>query len=133
MTNKSVRRAGMMWVGGCVAFGMHLAAAPGAVAQELIIGFIAPMTGPFAQVGRDMVNGFNMYSEEIKGSFAGAQVKFILEDDQARPPASVLKAEKLIRQDRVHMIVGGVLASTGYAIAPISTREKVIYIPSVPA
>jgi branched-chain amino acid transport system substrate-binding protein len=112
---------------------MNLTAAPGAAAQELIIGFIAPMTGPFAQVGKDMANGFSMYSEEIKGNFAGAQAKFILEDDQARPPTSVLKAEKLIRQDKVHMIIGGVLASTGYALAPISTREKVVYIPSVPS
>jgi len=29
------------------------------------------------------------------------------------------------------MLVGGVLASTGYALAPVSTREKVIYIASI--
>src|SRR5207247_822097 len=44
---------------------------------------------------------------EVKGDFAGATVKFILEDDQAKPPTGVLKAEKLIRQDQVHMLVGG--------------------------
>jgi branched-chain amino acid transport system substrate-binding protein len=60
-------------------------------------------------------------------------VKFIVEDDQAKPPVGVLKAEKLIRQDQVHMFVGGVLASTGYALAPVSTREKTVYIPSIPA
>jgi branched-chain amino acid transport system substrate-binding protein len=122
-----------MLIGTCLAFGMNLATASGAAAQELIIGFIAPMTGPFAQVGKDMVNGLEMYSEEVKGDFAGAKVKFILEDGQARPPTAVLKAEKLIRQDRVHLIIGGVLASEGYALAPISTREKVVYIPSVAA
>jgi branched-chain amino acid transport system substrate-binding protein len=99
----------------------------------LRIGFIAPMTGPFAQVGKDMVNGFEMYSDEVKNDFAGAKVKFILEDDQNRPPTAVLKAEKLIRQDKVHMIVGGVLASTGYALAPVSTREKTVYLASVAA
>jgi branched-chain amino acid transport system substrate-binding protein len=31
------------------------------------------------------------------------------------------------------MFIGGLLASTGYALAPISTREKVVYIPSIPA
>jgi branched-chain amino acid transport system substrate-binding protein len=46
---------------------------------------------------------------------------------------NVLKAEKLIRQDKVHMFIGGLLASTGYALAPVSTREKVVYIPSIPA
>src|SRR5215468_12792790 len=90
-----------------------LGAAP-AAADELRIGFLAPMTGPFAQVGKDMVNGFEMYLEETKNNFGGATVKFIVEDEQAKPPVSVLKAEKLIRQDQVHTFVGGVLASTGY-------------------
>ncbi len=101
--------------------------------RELRIGFIAPMTGPFAQVGKDMVDGFNMYLEEAKGEFAGAKVKLIVEDDQAKPDTGVTKAKKLILQDKVHMLVGGVLASTGYALAPVSTSDKTVYLPSVPA
>jgi branched-chain amino acid transport system substrate-binding protein len=31
------------------------------------------------------------------------------------------------------MFIGGVLASTGYALAPVSTQEKTIYIASIPA
>src|SRR5262249_61256963 len=111
---------------------MGLGADP-AAAEELRIGILAPLTGPFAQVGKDMVNGFEMYLEEAKNNFGGATVKFIVEDEQAKPPVSVLKAEKLIRQDQVHTFVGGVLASTGYALAPVSTREKTVYIPSIPA
>jgi len=41
-------------------------------AEELRIGFIAPMTGPFSQVGKDMANGFQMYLDEVGGNFAGA-------------------------------------------------------------
>ena len=126
-----LRRIGFgVLTGVAVAIGLGV---PQVGAEELRIGFIAPLTGPFAQVGKDMVNGFELYMDEVKGEFAGATVKFIVEDDQAKPPTSVLKAEKLIRQDQVEMIVGGVLASTGYALAPISTRDKVVYIPSIPA
>ena len=112
-----------------------LGLAPDARAQEkeLRIGFIAPLTGPFAQVGKDMVDGFNMYLEEVKGEFAGAKVKLIVEDDQAKPDTGVTKAKKLILQDKVHMFVGGVLASTGYALAPVSTTDKTVYVASVPA
>ena len=102
-------------------------------ADELRIGFIAPMTGLFAQVGKDMVNGFQMYLDEHGGKLGGMDVKFIVEDDQAKPDLGVTKAKKLILQDKVHMFVGGVLASTGYALAPVSTAEKTIYIPSIPA
>jgi branched-chain amino acid transport system substrate-binding protein len=110
-----------------------LALSTGASAQELKIGFLAPMTGIFAQIGKDMENGFQMYLDEQKGNFAGAKVTFIVEDEEGKPPVSVRKAEKLARQDQVQMMVGGLLASTGYAIAPVSTRLKTVYIPSVPA
>jgi branched-chain amino acid transport system substrate-binding protein len=108
-------------------------AAMPASAEEIRVGFIAPMTGPFAQVGKDMVNGWEMYADEVKNDLAGATIKFILEDDQAKPPTGVLKAEKLIRQDKVHLLIGGVLASTGYALAPVSTREKTVFIAPVAA
>src|SRR5260370_16064100 len=133
VTAKSTGRLGLMTAAAGVAVEISLIAIQPAAAEELRIGFLAPMTGPFAQIGKDMVNGFEMYMDEVKGDFAGATVKFILEDDQAKPPTGVLKAEKLIRQDQVHMFVGGVLASTGYALAPVSTRDKVVYIPSIPA
>ena len=80
-------------------------------AEELRIGFLAPTTGLFAQVGKDMVDGFQMYLEEVKNDFGGAQVKFIVEDEQGKPDTAVTKAKKLILQDKVQMFVGGLLAS----------------------
>ena len=74
-------------------FGTYLTAAQPAAAEELRIGFIAPMTGPFAQVGKDMVNGFEMYMNEVKGDFAGAKVKLIVEDAPLVKEA-VLQMEK---------------------------------------
>ena len=116
---------------GAVALG--LAALPAAAAEELRIGFLAPLTGGFAQVGKDMVNGFELYLDQHGGALGGMKVKLIVEDTEAKPPVAVRKAEKLVRQDRVHMFIGGLLAPTGYALAPVSTRLKTVYIASVPA
>ena len=101
--------------------------------EELRVGFIAPMTGLFAQVGKDMVDGFQMYLDEHGNKLGGMDVKFILEDDQAKPDLGVTKAKKLVLNDQVQMFIGGVLASTGYALAPVSTEMKTVYIPSIPA
>jgi branched-chain amino acid transport system substrate-binding protein len=107
---------------------------PGAkAAEEIRIGFIAPMTGPFAQVGKDMLDGLNMYLEEVKGEFAGAKVRVIVEDSQAKPDTAVTRAKKLTLQDKVHILLGGVLATEGYALAPVSTADKTVYIASVAA
>jgi branched-chain amino acid transport system substrate-binding protein len=128
----SIRRGSS---GSLLIFCFALALWPGSTAgaEELRIGFLAPTTGIFAQVGKDMIDGFQMYLDESKGNFSGAQVKFIVEDTQGKPDTAVTKARKLILQDKVQMFVGGLLASTGYALAPVSSSEKTVYIASVPA
>jgi branched-chain amino acid transport system substrate-binding protein len=110
-----------------------LGAGSAASAEELRIGYLAPTTGIFAQVGKDMVDGFQMYLDEVKGDLGGAQVKFIVEDEQGKPDTAVTKARKLVLQDKVHMFAGGLLASTGYALAPVSTSEKTVYVNPVAA
>jgi branched-chain amino acid transport system substrate-binding protein len=101
--------------------------------QELRIGIIAPVTGIFAQVGADMTNGFKMYLDQTHSTFAGAKVAPIIEDSQGKPDLAVTKARKLILENHVQMIVGGVLATEGYALAPVSTELKTVYISSVTA
>src|SRR5215213_7380190 len=127
MTSRLLRRLGPILLGGTVALGLTATAK----SEELRIGYLAPTTGVFAQVGKDMVDGFKMYLDEKNNKFGGADIKFIVEDEQARPDTAVTKAKKLILQDKVHFLVGGLLASTGYALAPVSTAEKVVYISSV--
>ena len=129
MTQVLHRTAGSLMIAGALVTGAGAAAQ----AEELRIGFLAPTTGIFAQVGKDMVDGFKMYLDQNKNVLGGAQVKFIVEDEQGKPDTAVTKAKKLILQDKVHMIAGGLLASTGYALAPVSTAEKVLYVNPVAA
>jgi branched-chain amino acid transport system substrate-binding protein len=131
MTSKLGGRGGAMLIGASLAFAAGLA--PAAAQEELRIGLIAPVTGPFAQVGADMTNGFKMYLDEVNSNFTGAKVTLIIEDSQAKPDTAVTKAKKLILEDHVQLLVGGVLAPEGYALAPVSTAEKTVYIASVPA
>jgi branched-chain amino acid transport system substrate-binding protein len=130
MTKVLHRTAGSLMLVGAFVAG---AGVESKAAEELRIGYLAPTTGIFAQVGKDMVDGFKMYLDQHKDVLGGTQVKFIVEDEQGRPDTAVTKAKKLILQDKVHMIAGGLLASTGYALAPVSTAEKVLYVNPVAA
>src|SRR5262245_49828560 len=130
MTSTLLRRLGWPLLGSIVALGL---ATPASAAEELRIGFVAPTTGLFAQVGKDMVDGFQLYLDDVNSDFGGAKVKFIVEDEQAKPDTAVTRAKKLILQDHVHMLVGGLLASSGYALAPVSTADKTVYIAPVSA
>ena len=115
----------------CLATAVAFGGPSPAQAQELKIGFLAPRTGIFSQLGTDMVNGFQMYLDEHGGKLGGAKVSFIVEDDQGKPDVDVAKAKKLILQDKIDMLVGAVLASSAYALAPVSTAEKMLYIGTV--
>ena len=101
--------------------------------KEFRIGWLAAKTGWAAQIGKDMTNGFKMYLEQQNYKFGPLKVKFIYEDNLAKPPVNVRKAMKLIKRDKVHLFSGGLLASTGYALAPLAERTKVLYISPIPA
>jgi branched-chain amino acid transport system substrate-binding protein len=129
VTNTLLRRLSLLLLGSGLAVGTSLSST--ARADELRIGFLAPMTGLFGAIGKDMVAGFQLYLDQHNNKLGGADVKFIVEDEQGKPQLAVTKAKKLVRQDQVQMFIGGLLASTGYALAPVSTSEKTLYISTV--
>lgn len=104
-----------------------LLSAPGeGVAQGPIkIGFLVPLTGAFAQIGKDMVAGSELYLDEIGGQAAGRKIQVIAEDTEGNPATALTKARKLVEQDRVHLLTGGLLASTGYALHPYVDGQKI--------
>jgi branched-chain amino acid transport system substrate-binding protein len=86
--------------------------------EPIKIGFLAPMTGGAAQIGKDMVNGLTMWLEENGKQIAGRKVEVIVEDTQGQPNIALTKLAKLVENDRVQVLAGGLFAHVGYALAP---------------
>jgi len=103
-----------------------LAAPLGVSAQSapIKIGFLAPLTGPFAQIGKDMVNG-NLYLAEIGGQVAGRKIEVLVEDDEGNPATALNKSRKLVDQDKISILTGGMLANVGYALQPYIDSQKI--------
>ncbi len=97
-----------------------LAAPATAPAQSgpIRIGMLAPMTGAFAQLGKDMVSGTELYLDEVGRQVAGRKIELIVEDTEGNPATALTKSRKLVEQDRVHLLTGGLLANVGYALQP---------------
>jgi branched-chain amino acid transport system substrate-binding protein len=88
------------------------------------VGFIAPFSGAMSATGKDMLNGLQLYLEEIGYQAAGRKIELISEDDEAVPATGLTKTRKLVEKDGVHVMTGGLMASTGYALAPyIDSKE----------
>jgi branched-chain amino acid transport system substrate-binding protein len=102
-----------------VAFVLPLAPA-GTDAQSgpIKIGFLAPLTGPFAQIGKDMVNGTELFLDETGRQVGGRKIELIVEDTEGNPATALNKSRKLVEQDKIHVLTGGLLANVGYALQP---------------
>ncbi|HSE93371.1 MAG TPA: ABC transporter substrate-binding protein [Methylomirabilota bacterium] len=89
------------------------------------IGFLAPMTGGAAQIGKDMTNGLSMWLDENKWTIAGRKVEVIVEDTQGQPNIALTKLQKLVESDKVQVLAGGLFAHVGYALAPKVDQFKI--------
>jgi len=101
------------------------AALPARAADPIRIGYFGPLTGNFSQTGKDMTDGFNLFWEEVGNKVAGREVKVIVEDSDPEPTGALTKVRRLVEQEKVHTIAGGLLAATGYAIAPYIEQNKI--------
>ena len=89
------------------------------------IGYFGPLTGNFSQTGKDMTDGFTLFWEEVGYKVAGREVKVIVEDSDPEPTGALTKIRRLVEQEKVHTVAGGLLAATGYAIAPYLEQNKI--------
>ena len=86
-------------------------------ARPIKIGLLAPLTGVIAAGGKELVEGFEMYWEQVNKEVAGRKVEIVIEDDASNPDTSLQKARRLVEQGNVDFLFGNILANTGLAVA----------------
>ena len=103
------------------------------LADEVKIGFHAPLTGWAAADGQSALRGAQLAVEFINadGGINGKKVKMIYYDDRIEAKESVIVARKLIESDRVVGVVSGSYSTPTRAAAPIYDRAKVPYISTI--
>jgi len=101
---------------------------PAAAAEPIRIGFMAPLSGLFAQAGKDMLDGLRLGLEEAGFQAGGRHIELIAEDDEGNNATAVAKYRKLVEHDRVHVFTGVLLVNIGYGLAPMIDRDQ---MPSV--
>jgi branched-chain amino acid transport system substrate-binding protein len=90
---------------------------PSASADAIKVGFIASTTGTAAASGEDMVRGWDLYWKLNGDTVAGRQVVTFHEDDAGDPQIGLNKAQRLVENEQVSLMVGPLFANVGYAIA----------------
>jgi len=101
-----------------------------AVADNIKIGFNAPLTGFAASDGKSALNGAELAVDQVNaaGGINGDQLELVVYDDQASPKESVPIAQKLIEKDGVAAAVSGSYSGATRAAAGIFQESGVPYI-----
>lgn len=99
---------------------------------EIKIGTYGPLTGNTATYGISTKNGVEVAVDEINaaGGIDGNEVKLFSEDTRGDQTEAANAVTKLIEQDKVVALVGGVLSSESLTGGPIANDAKVTMISS---
>lgn len=99
-------------------------------ADTVKIGHINPFSGPFEYAGRYMDAAFKFAVDEQneKGGLLGKKIEIIREDSEMKPDVAIRKAKKLILEDKVNFILGGIGSHIGLALNKVATQYKTVTI-----
>jgi branched-chain amino acid transport system substrate-binding protein len=93
------------------------------------IGDLGSKVGVFEGYGKYQSMAIQLAVEELnaRGGVLGHKIEVIVEDDDTKPAPSVRKAEKLILQDDVKLLVGAVSSGATMAVMDVTKKHKVIH------
>src|SRR5437660_2974423 len=113
-----------------IAFAAATLAATGALAQDVKIGLVLPLTGGLAPVGKQVQAGVKQYMDKNGATVAGKKLDVIIKDDGGSADNSKRLAQELIVNDKVAIIGSGITPSA-MAIGPLSTQGKTANVVTV--
>lgn len=101
------------------------------VDHPIKVGVITDLTGALSVLGLANANVARMVINDInaKGGLLGRQIDLYLEDSATSDSVAEAKATKLVLQDQVDVIFGGIYSSTRQAIkGPAVVKGRKLYI-----
>ncbi|MHC4886486.1 MAG: ABC transporter substrate-binding protein [Planctomycetota bacterium] len=101
--------------------------------EAIPIGLIIPQTGHFASMGLDQIRGAELALEEINraGGVLGRPLKLIPADTASTPHLAAQRAQELIRNQKVHMLLGGVSSAVAVAMGKICQEQRRIFMATI--
>lgn len=100
-----------------------------ALAEEKVkVGLMLPYTGTYASLGNAITNGFKQYVAEQGGKLGGREVEYFTVDDESDPAKATENANKLVKRDKVDVLVGTVHSGVALAMAKVARENKTLLI-----
>jgi len=95
-----------------------------AMAKDVKIGVVLPLTGPIAAFGQTSKGGLDIAYEQNHKLKNGDNVELVVLDDRGDKVEAATAVKRLLDKDKVAVILGEVASSNSMAMAPVAERAK---------
>jgi branched-chain amino acid transport system substrate-binding protein len=92
------------------------------------VGLMLPYTGTYAALGNAITNGFKLAVAEGSGKLGGREVEYFTVDDESDPAKAPDNASKLIKRDKVDVLIGTVHSGVALAMAKVARDNNTLLI-----
>lgn len=92
------------------------------------IGMMLPYSGTYIKLGNMIDNGFKLYVKQQGGKLEGHELDYVKLDDESDPAKATDNANKLIKRDKVDVLVGTVHSGVAMAMAKAANESKTLLI-----
>ncbi|MFN9210999.1 MAG: ABC transporter substrate-binding protein [Betaproteobacteria bacterium] len=103
-------------------------AAATAGAQTVKVGIAQDLTGPFAALGAEARDGFNLAIKQRNGMLGGVPTEFLMQDMAGNPDTARQLAERWIKRDKIDFFTGPIGSNVALAVGPLLFADKVFYL-----
>jgi branched-chain amino acid transport system substrate-binding protein len=100
-----------------------------AQAKPVKIGHLTPLTGFLGALGEYAVMGVKMANEEINaaGGVLGHPLQ-VMTEDSVNPATAATKAQRMIDQDRVDVLMGEINSASAKTIMQVAARNRKLFL-----
>jgi branched-chain amino acid transport system substrate-binding protein len=110
------------------ALALAFVASPALAQDKIKVGLMLPYTGTYAALGNAITNGFKLAVSEQGGKLGGKEIEYVTVDDESDPAKAPENANKLIKRDKVDVIVGTVHSGVAMALAKAAKDNNALLI-----
>ncbi len=100
--------------------------------DEIHIGALCELSGPFAAPGTELAKGIELAVEMYnqRGGVLGKKLKLTMEDTESKKDVALAKARRLVERNKVHFLTGVIFSPISMAVQSYVREKRVLFVNS---
>ncbi len=103
-----------------------------ASADTVRVGIANDISGPFAAIGAEARDGFELAIQELDGELGGQPAEFIQTDMGGNPDQARQLVNRYIKRDKIDFFTGPIGSNVALAVGPALFKAKIPYLSNNP-